>query len=230
MIVDSLKKRSLPVTWLVSPSSVPANLSENLKENGLVFQGTWRGMAIDPAKNPGLVKYFHPKFKVCKVTNQADLNTWINLACESFGFSPHIKFTYNHVFKRFPLENRSAWEFYLVYIDAQPVATGSIFYDGDTAGIYWMATLPQFRRIGIGTHLASYLVQAAYQRGYHFVILHATVEGYPVYQRIGFKDYCQLNIYTWKPRYAGLTFSKYFLTEFAGIVNFKKIKNYLKLR
>jgi GNAT superfamily N-acetyltransferase len=211
IMVNWLKRRKLPLTWLISPVSQPSNLHHYLQANGLVYQGAWAGMAYDFTNQSEPPHIQNPALSIRKVNSPQDLKLWVDIACRSFHFSPHIRYAYEQVFNIFPLTPNQSWEFYLVYLNGQPVATGSLFYDDETAGIYWMATLPEYRNKGIGTSLASHLVCSAQNRNYLRVVLHATVKGYPVYQKVGFKEFCRLYIYTWKPRMSILTFSKYFV-------------------
>lgn len=57
---------------------------------------------------------------------------------------------------------------------------------GKTAYILNMYTLPAFRRRGISTAIMEQLMDIARSKGYHSFELHATPDGEPVYQKLGF--------------------------------------------
>lgn len=57
---------------------------------------------------------------------------------------------------------------------------------GKTAYILNMYTLPEFRRKGISTAIMEQLMDIARSKGYNSFELHATPDGEPVYQKLGF--------------------------------------------
>ena len=58
--------------------------------------------------------------------------------------------------------------------------------DGDTAGIYWVATAEQHRGRGFGVVITRSAVDEAARRGCCMVGLQASPLGKPVYERMGF--------------------------------------------
>lgn len=208
-MVSWLKERKLPLTWFTTPSSQPPNLDQHLTANGFTHQGHWFGMAYDVARPFATAKLPKSEVYITKVRDRKSLKTWLGVAAKSFGFSLHIRYLYQQAFYRFPLGDKGAWEFYIAHLNGKPVATGSLFHGEDgTAGIYWMATLPEYRRMGIATQIAVHLTEEARRRDQRIVVLHATKAGHPVYKQVGFTDFCNVNIYTWKPHLPLMTLSK----------------------
>jgi predicted acetyltransferase len=78
------------------------------------------------------------------------------------------------------------------------VTTSSLFLGASAAGIYFVMTLPQARRQGIGTALTLAPLQEARELGYQVGVLGSSELGYPVYQRLGFEAYCRIGIYEWR--------------------------------
>lgn len=68
----------------------------------------------------------------------------------------------------------------------QPVATLSLFFGREAAGLYSVATAPSALRQGIGTFLVVTALEAARQRGYSVAVLGPTPESERMYVRIGF--------------------------------------------
>ena len=66
------------------------------------------------------------------------------------------------------------------------------------AGIYQVTCLPEARGRGIGTAVTLAALLEARRRGYTIAILQASELGYPVYQRLGFRDYGRLNEYRYR--------------------------------
>lgn len=78
--------------------------------------------------------------------------------------------------------------------DGEMAATGMLTTGGETAGIYYVATLPAFRRRGLGRKIVRALVEKALSIGYERICLLATPEGRPLYRRCGFREACEVGI------------------------------------
>jgi len=65
-----------------------------------------------------------------------------------------------------------------------------------------VATIPEVRGKGIGSCMTVALLLEAFDAAYRVGILNATRMRYPVYVRLGFKQYCLLTSYEWKPERA----------------------------
>ena len=87
----------------------------------------------------------------------------------------------------------------LAYLDGEPVACGSTYLTGRTAGVYNIATLEAFRGRGIGYAVTAWLMNDAYERGCTETILHASPDGFPVYERLGYETVCTMPQMVWIP-------------------------------
>jgi ribosomal protein S18 acetylase RimI-like enzyme len=65
-------------------------------------------------------------------------------------------------------------------------STGMLFTGGETAGIYYISTRPEFRGRGLGGAVVEYLKRVARERGFRYATLLATPSGRPLYERHGF--------------------------------------------
>jgi GNAT superfamily N-acetyltransferase len=70
----------------------------------------------------------------------------------------------------------------------QVLACGLSMDEGDTAGIYLVATAPQARRQGLASEVMRGLLTSARARGLAAAVLQATPLGHGVYQRLGFRS------------------------------------------
>jgi GNAT superfamily N-acetyltransferase len=87
-----------------------------------------------------------------------------------------------------------AW---LAVVDGEVVSTSGLCFsriipgftllDGRVAYIMNIYTLPDWRKKGIGRQVFYHILEAAKERGYKRVLLHATEDGRPVYEKFGFK-------------------------------------------
>lgn len=75
------------------------------------------------------------------------------------------------------------------------VATTVLFLADGLAGIYSVATLPGFRRQGLGAYATAQALRAAAGLGYRTGVLQSTPEGEPVYRRLGFREVGQLPLF-----------------------------------
>jgi ribosomal protein S18 acetylase RimI-like enzyme len=87
---------------------------------------------------------------------------------------------------------------FIGYFRDQPVATSALFLDENSAGVWDVTTLPQFRRKGIGTDMTLQTLFYAFDNfGRRVGVLTASEDGEPVYRKIGFqklKDFYVVNI------------------------------------
>lgn len=93
----------------------------------------------------------------------------------------------------------SPWRHYVGMMQDEPVATSSLLVGGGVPAVYHVVTRKPWRGQGIGTTLTMAPLMQAQRHGYRLGVLQATIAGRPVYERMGFKEYCQLRMYTWQP-------------------------------
>jgi GNAT superfamily N-acetyltransferase len=76
---------------------------------------------------------------------------------------------------------------YVYYNSGIPVAALELFFsEHQTAGIFNLSTLQEYRGRGIGTALISYALDEAKKQGYTYAALQASEEGLRIYERLGF--------------------------------------------
>ena len=63
------------------------------------------------------------------------------------------------------------------------------FINGKVGEVLNVYTMPAYRRRGIGSRLIEELVDFSRSSGLDYIELGATSEGYPMYQKLGFKTY-----------------------------------------
>lgn len=90
---------------------------------------------------------------------------------------------------------------YVLYLESRPLATALTIFSGNSAGIYWVGTVPDAQRTGLGTICTRLATNAGFQHGASTVTLQASPYGEPVYLRLGYKIYDRLRWYGhWKPK------------------------------
>ena len=78
-----------------------------------------------------------------------------------------------------------------------PLGVACGFINGETGGVYYVATPPEHRGQGVGAAATTHVVNALFAQGAQVVTLQASDAGFPVYRRLGFQEY---------GRYARFTF------------------------
>lgn len=136
--------------------------------------------------------------KILQVRSHEDLLNWKNVSFDGFEMPACAREQYDAFISSFTLDDQSPQKLFMAYLDEKPVATSLLFTHKGTAGIYYVSTLPPYRNRGCGLKITQAAMQSAKQSGYVEVVLQATPLGVRVYQRAGFQEYCQAEIYKLK--------------------------------
>ena len=81
------------------------------------------------------------------------------------------------------------------FVDGKMVASWAAFLSDKIAGIYWVATLPEYRKKGIGLQVTLAPLLHAREKGCALAVLQATTAGESVYKKLGFREHCRLGRY-----------------------------------
>jgi GNAT superfamily N-acetyltransferase len=92
-------------------------------------------------------------------------------------------------------------EAYLASLDGQTVGTTLVWDRGDDAEVTFVATLPEARGRGIAGRLLGHALEHERERGKSASTLIATKLGYPVYEKLGYRDVGRLEM--WERRKSG---------------------------
>jgi GNAT superfamily N-acetyltransferase len=179
------------LSWLAPPPDV----GPHLLRRGLTFSEGGRGMAADLAALPDSSRT-SPGVAIVAVEDRADVQSWIHVMRIGFGTPEAAEPELLEVFAA--IGSGPHMRTYLGLLDGQPVATSQLLLAAGVAGIYQVTCLPEARGRGIGTAVTVAALAEARRRGYAIAILQASDLGYPVYRRLGFRDYGRLNEYRYR--------------------------------
>ena len=194
--------RKLPMFWMTGPSTQPNDLGQRLLAAGLSDPGELVGMAADLA-TLRVVGPAPPGLIIERVRDRRTLQRWVGAYCAGFAYPADVGRSFFAVFAGLGLSARSPLLHYLGLVAGEPVATASAFLGAGVVGIYSVATLPAWRRQGIGAAMTLAPLRAARSCGYQIGILHAEPAGLSLYRRLGFREYCTLHPYLWSPEPGG---------------------------
>ena len=137
-----------------------------------------------------------PSFRVEEVTNLDQLKDYYKVMAlvfpESIGRFKEEFFKIDAAYgfgKYLPKRN------YVGYLDGKPVASSTFILCHGVVGLFNISTVPEARLKGIGTEMTLVPLREALSIGYKVGVLHSSDMGYPVYKKIGFKEYCEIYAY-----------------------------------
>ena len=194
-LVEHFRSQSLPMHWLVSESSRPANLEDLLEGQGLCLASRQAAMAADldaiDDEQPGL-----PGVEIQAVDNGTGLEAWHLVLAAGFELPGFVAQAFADLY-RWCLTQPLPLYHYVAWLEGEPVACSTLFLAGGVAGLHNVVTLPRARRRGIGTAITLAPLLRARDMGYRVAVLSSSQRGYDLYHRLGFEEYFQESTYFW---------------------------------
>ena len=193
-IAECFHQWDTPVSWIVGPSTFPPRLPEYLSENGFGLTQTWMGMAADLSVLP-LSPAMDGSLRIERVSGAEDLKVWTLLSDR-----PWLNQSTDGVLKILSPANAGSdplCHFYLGYFKDTPVVRGLAYVKGDVAGLYWIDTDAAHRNAGFEAALASHALWDAKASGVKVAVIPARETESVMTQRLGFKIYCKLTVFSW---------------------------------
>ncbi|MBM3292308.1 GNAT family N-acetyltransferase [Candidatus Bathyarchaeota archaeon] len=186
--------RNMPFTWAINPDDKPDDLASRLEKAGLKrSEAPSMALELKNLRMPKCPEGF--TIEVPKGTKEVD--AWARLMLDAYGMS--AGYTESFVKMIHNGSQRKDVLFYTGLLDGLPVATNLIFLSDGVAGVYCIATDPSVRGKGIGSYITAAPLLDARDMGFEVSILHATRMGYPVYERLGYREVCKKVTYSWSP-------------------------------
>jgi GNAT superfamily N-acetyltransferase len=189
------KELALPFWWWVYPSGKSSSLMKTLREHGFHFVDAIPCLAVS-LSTLSMEACISAQVAVSVVSNKKDLNLWEKISFTGFEMDATAKRQYRRFVESFDITLESPQKLFLAYFAGEPVGTALSFFHDDTAGIYFVSTLPNDRRRGIGLAVTLAAMRYAKQFGFNYCVLQASESGLKVYKRAGFKEYCRADIYS----------------------------------
>ncbi|MBE0697359.1 MAG: GNAT family N-acetyltransferase [Anaerolineaceae bacterium] len=93
---------------------------------------------------------------------------------------------------------QESMRYYLARLGGRPVATAAQFFWAGLAGIWWVTTTPELQRRGVATAITRAALADASRLGYRAAMLESLPHAVPMYRRLGFREYCRINVYRWR--------------------------------
>ena len=196
-IKEIYKKLNLRFWWWIYPRGQSSKTRAMLHDAGLRLIEKVPCMAAD-LNDLASEKKIPNNITISPVKNKNDLLIWEDISFHGFEMPERVRVQYRTFVFSFDIGSQAPQKLFLAYFDGKPVATSLLFMHNNTAGIYYVSTLPAYRNKGLGLLITIAAMQYAKKSGFKNVILQATLLGAKVYKRAGFKEYCQADIYRFK--------------------------------
>lgn len=186
----------VPWLWQVGPDSRPG-LADELLAHRATRVGATPIMAIEldelslPDRPADLV--------VEQVTEPTVIRDWAHAYAPCFGVTPD----HFDAVSQLEIDRGDEGGDLLRFagrIDGRIVGSSVLFTRHGVAGIYVVATAPEFRRRGIAAHLTGVALRAGQDRGARIGTLQASEAGAPVYLRMGFSTVGEYRLFQIPPR------------------------------
>jgi hypothetical protein len=195
MLTDKARKRKINLHCWVTANTRPANMAEYLTAHGFSKISEPACMAID--LNDLNEENHAPRgFTIKEVKDNAALKTWCQVAGTSFGVPDYVIPTIYDWNAR-EMERKQPLKCFLGVLNGKPVAASQYYLGAGVCGLYFVGTLPEARNKGIGFSITQKPLLEAKKLGLRAGILQASKMGYPVYLKLGFKEYGKMESYSW---------------------------------
>ncbi|MCW2791384.1 MAG: family N-acetyltransferase [Nocardioides sp.] len=191
-VLDPFVERGLPFLWWLTPSTTTPETEQALELAGLL-RGDTPGMHVGLTGPTGTRPV--PGLAV-RVAQPGEERAVFEVMAEGFGMPPELLAPLHDLMGGLAPDRLVH---VLATLDGEAVASGSLWVTGTVGGLYNIATVERARGRGVGLAVTGALMDLAHERGCTEAILHATEQGRPVYERLGFVEVCATPQYVWLP-------------------------------
>jgi len=190
------RERGVPLAWFTTPLTRPADLGDRLQSLGFILGGVTLGMALDlsrlesPSSGPsGLI--------IEEVCDAPTFQEWCRVMLPVFQFPEFTAGPWMDMHHSLGFGPGRQWRHFLLCLEGRPVATSSLFLGSRACTVASVAVLPDFRNRGLGSMAVLASLQEARRMGCRLATLCSSDMGEGLYRRLGFKEYCRMNLYLW---------------------------------
>ena len=195
-MINRYTERSVPLLWIVHPSSLPHDLPERLQQRGLqeieiapCMARTLDQLPEAPPLPAGV--------EIREAIEDNDLMELYGLAAWRWGVPEEFRPQLRKMIAKFEIgERTSKTRFWLAWKDGVPISKIGLYKGSGSAGIYGVATKPEARGLGIASLLMNVAMQAAKDMGYQLAVLDSSPLAEKLYKRLGFVTVAPLRLYS----------------------------------
>ena len=172
----------LPARWLISTASA-GTIEDSFRARGLLMTDEYPAMVAPVAELPA------PDLNGITVETAATASQyreWSDVICDGFGIRGESAAGVATAHE-WPCRHERDRIYMLLRRDGTVVATALLHTCCGVAGIYGIAVRRAYQRQGLGRLATLVTARAGAERGATIAMLQATKDGFPVYERLGFR-------------------------------------------
>ncbi len=187
--IQHFSAKKLPFMWWTS--------AQVLETKGFQFGGILTGIALDivervPQKPPA-----SSDLKIEIIQSESDVHTFTELAASLFAMRATATEQWGKL--NASVMNRGEQVHFLARLNGVPVGSVTLSLFPSSAGIWNLATLPEYRKHGVGTSLVHAALIEAKKRHYGQVMAILMPKGmaWGLFTKLGFKEVCKFPFYVY---------------------------------
>lgn len=198
-VTDFYRSRKVRFSWIVGPSSSPADLGVRLLKRGFEKIQEVDGLFL-PDLNADIA--VNEAVRIVELSLD-DLEPVVHVGAVGFGTSEEASRAFNDMVR---LRSASiTTRVYIAFLDGvdYPIACGYTTYypDQPIALLCGGATIPEFRGRGVYRSILAHRLSDIRRDGFEAVIIQADQEtSSPICVRNGFEKVCEFQVYKWESR------------------------------
>ena len=192
---DYYRARKCLFTWLTWPhDDDAAELTQALEAIGLEKVDEISGMSLSLTdwtyEAPSI-----PGFVIEPIRTPSEMNRFRDIVPSVFGLEGEAGEVFVQISEAAAFCENAVFRHYVGFLDGEPAAAVTAVHDGETIGIYNVATLEAYRRRGLGGALTAHALREGQAAGGRLAVLQASRMAKSVYQAIGFNDDIAIGVY-----------------------------------
>jgi GNAT superfamily N-acetyltransferase len=181
--------KKLPFIWWTA--------AKVLETKGFQFGGALTGIALEISQGIPVKPETSKNLIIKMVQSEAEMAIFAKLSADICGIDPNA-------IEQWRVVNASALAqgkqvHFLAYWDATPIGTVTLASGDFTAGIWALATLPEYRKHGVATALVHAALSEAKKRHHNQVMAILMPKGlaWGLFTKLGFKKVCNFDFYVY---------------------------------
>ncbi|MFW9779229.1 MAG: GNAT family N-acetyltransferase [Candidatus Heimdallarchaeota archaeon] len=197
--LEPFNRYQVPMIWWVGPMTTPKELGTHLETQGLAKIFDMPGMYYELASLEHQLQ-LPPHFRFEHVTSDDLLRVWAETQTKAFGVASSETQMIYEFEKSLGVRREAPWLRYIGFCNEEPVGVSILFFHAGVAAIFNVATIPEYRRQGIGQLMTKIPLFRARRLGYKFGVLKASKMGQHLYSSMDFAEICKISYYYYDPR------------------------------
>lgn len=197
-VLTPFHERLLPMSWWVPPSGMRTRLERHLEELGLkrdqalCMSLDLRALPGDPHLPEGLT--FEP------IEHKEALQEWLTTLDRARAWKRRdVAPAWYTIYSSLGFAPDRSLRLYVARLHGKPVATAEVFLAEGIASIRWVTVVPEAPRQATGLAVTRAALVEARSQGYRIATVHASIQGLPLYHRLGFEPCGTVTPYYWMP-------------------------------